>query len=242
MVWLLVIPGAILIVRNTPEERGLYPDGDPHPPPGEPHVTAGSGAPDKRRVLTSLTFWMLALPLATSPFVITALIFHQTSIFAEQGLSPAAAAAVFVPYAIASAACSLGAGVFIDRFGPKAAFLGNMVVMSATILFILFVVRSPATATVYGLMLGATGGTAQVIGGVTWAHFYGRQGLGRIQGSATMVGISAAAIGPLPLALAEGATESFQFGIASMLVLPVVASIAVWRARPVPYSERVMER
>jgi MFS family permease len=241
MVWLLVIPGAILVVRNTPEERGLYPDGDPSPPRGEPAGGLQPGVPDKRRVLTSLSFWQLAIPLATPAFVITAVIFHQTSIFGEQGLSAANAAMVFVPYAITSAICSIVAGLFIDRFGPRPAFLANMGVLSSALLLLLFVVSSPATATVYGLVLGATGGTAQVISGVTWAHFYGRHGLGRIQGSATMVGISGAAIGPLPLALFEGATGSFQTGLAAMLVLPVLSAFAVLLARPRQHAQRTGE-
>lgn len=232
MVWLLVIPAAVLIVRNKPEDVGLYPDGDSRPPAGEPAVSVSDSATDRRRVLTSASFWLLALPLATPPFVITALIFHQTSIFEEQGLTATDAATVFIPYAIAAAACSLGAGIFIDSFGPRIAFIVNMGLMICALLLIQLVVSSVFTATIYGFVLGATGGTGQVISGVTWAHYYGRHGLGRIQGSATMVGISGAAIGPLPLALIEGWTGSFEPGIAAMLVLPIAATIAVWLVRP----------
>ncbi len=234
MVWLLVIPGAIFIVRNKPEDKGLYPDGDPNPPPGESDASAADAGPDRRRVFTSLTFWSLALPLAVPGFVVTALIFHQTSIFAENGLGPGQAAAVFVPYAIAAAVCSLGAGMFIDRFGPRLAFLINMGVMLLALALVLFVVTNPTMATIYGLVLGATGSTSQVISGTTWAHFYGRQGLGRIQGSATMVGISSAAIGPLPIAFIEGWTGSFQPGIALMMFLPVAAALTLYFLPPRP--------
>lgn len=227
MVWLLVLPGAIFVVRNTPEERGLHPDGDPHPPPGESGRGPEPGAPDRRRVLTSLTFWTLALPLATPGFVVTALIFHQSSIFQENGLTATDAATVFIPYAIASAACSIGAGIFIDRFGPRLAFLVDMLIMLAALVLVYVAVSSLLTASIYAFVLGATGGTAQVISGTTWAHFYGRQGLGRIQGSATMVGISGAAIGPLPLAFLEGQTGSFGPGILAIMILPIAAALTI---------------
>ena len=35
MVWVLVVPGALLVARNRPEDVGLYPDGANQPPPGE---------------------------------------------------------------------------------------------------------------------------------------------------------------------------------------------------------------
>lgn len=225
MVWVLVIPLAVFVVRNRPEDKGLYPDGASHPPAGEEQTT-GPAPPDKRRILSSLTFWMLAVPLATPAFVITALIFHQTSIFGERGLSPTEAANVFVFYAISSALCSFGAGFLVDRFGPRRVFIGDMALLaSATALAL--TLTSPAMAAVYTLMLGAAGGTAQVVSGVTWAHFYGRQGLGRVQGSATMVGISSAAIAPMPLAFIEGATDSFRLGILAMIALPIAAAITI---------------
>ena len=98
MVWLLVIPAVWWLARDTPEQMGLHPDGADHPPLHE-IVTVSEDGVDDRRVLTSMTFWLLALPLTTSPFVVTALIFHQTGIFEERGLSATVAAGVFVPFA-----------------------------------------------------------------------------------------------------------------------------------------------
>ncbi len=78
MVWVLVIPLAVFVVRNRPEDKGLYPDGASHPPAGEEQTT-GPAPPDKRRILSSLTFWMLAVPLATWRSLSPRSIFHQTS-------------------------------------------------------------------------------------------------------------------------------------------------------------------
>ena len=89
MVWLLIIPGAFFLVKDRPEAVGLLPDGAPVPPvtAGQPGPPKSAPGPDRRKVFTSARFWMLALPLATTPLVGTALIFHQAGIFAEQGLS-----------------------------------------------------------------------------------------------------------------------------------------------------------
>ncbi len=131
MVWVLVVPGALLVARNRPEDMGLYPDGASEPLPGEA-IQPGRTVADRRRILTSTAFWMLALPLATSSLVTTGLMFHQTSIFVERGLTPAAAAFVFVPIAVVSAASSIVAGFVVDRIGPKYTFYGNMCLLLVT--------------------------------------------------------------------------------------------------------------
>jgi MFS family permease len=236
MVWVLVLPGAIFLVRNTPEDMGLYPDNRDRPPENEPSAAQTKGQPDKRRVFTSPTFWMLALPLATPSFVSTALIFHQVSIFNERGLSAAIAASVFVPYAITSASSSMAGGFIVDRMGPKFLFGLTMAALLAATLMAL-VITSPLLAIVYALLLGIQGGFQRIVGGTTWAHFYGRHNLGRIQGSAMMVGITSAAVGPLPVAFLHEQTGSYTLPILVMAALPILAVIAISFARPKPYGE-----
>lgn len=230
MVWMLVLPGALFLVRNRPEDMGLYPDGADGPPPEE--VGVDPDLPEPRLpVLTSPRFWILAIPLSTSALVVTGLVFHQAAVLGEQGLSPTVAAAIFVPYAISSAIVSVLAGDVADRFGPKWVFAASMFTLLAA-MGLAMVMDSLLLATVYAILLGASGGFSRIVGGVTWAHFYGRRGLGRVQGSAVMVNITASALGPLPLAWLQSQFDGFRPGIAMLAVLPVAAVITVAFARP----------
>ncbi len=52
-----------------------------------------------------------------------------------------------------------------------------------------------------------------------------------------MVGISSAALAPLPLALFQGATGSFATGITAMLVLPVLSAISMYTVRQGPAAQ-----
>ena len=166
LVWLLILPGTFFLVRNTPEEVGLLPDGEP--------VAAGQSVearrilgPDTRKVFTSASFWALALPLATPSLVVTAMIFHQTGIFAEQGLSANTAGAVFVPFAIASAASAVIGGFLVDRYGPRRVFVGAMVLLLIALGWLQFVDTIPG-AVIYAVILGASGALSQNISGVIW--------------------------------------------------------------------------
>jgi MFS family permease len=230
MVWILVVPGALLIARNRPEDMGLFPDGASEALPGEA-IQPGRAVEDRRPILTSAAFWMLAVPLATSSLVSTGLMFHQTAIFVERGLTPAAAAFVFVPIAVFSAASSIVAGFVVDRIGPKYTFYGNMCLLLGSMVVIRFL-DAPGGVFFYGIVLGASNGVTRVIAGVTWAHYYGRIGLGRVQGSAMMINITASALGPMPLAWLQAWFGNFGPGIAIMAVLPVAAMLMMSLARP----------
>ena len=238
LVWLLVIPATALFARNTPEEVGLHPDGADHPPLEA--VTVAEGERDDRRVLTSLSFWLLAMPLTTSPFVVTALVFHQTGIFEANGLSATVAAGVFVPFAVTTAITSALAGLAIDRVGPRPLFVLAMLLLLVG-LGVSRLIDGVLMATVYACVLGAGSGVQQIVQTTIWAHYYGRRGLGRVQGSATSIMIMMSAIGPLPLAAIEGVTGSYTMGILLMAAMPVLSIIGVSLARVTPPTVQVRE-
>ena len=229
IVLLLIVPAALLLVRNRPEDVGLFPDGADAPPSSE---QARPGLPDvdDRRVLSSLTFWLMAAPLATPGLVTTALIFHQTSIFEERGLSTTLAAAVFVVFAFASASTSMVAGFVVERTGPRALFIFAMGMLLA-VLALSLAVNSAWMAVVYVAAMGIAGGSMRIVQGVMWAHYYGRFGLGRVQGSAMMIAITGAAIGPFPLAVFRDFTGTYQAGIITMATLPALSIVVLLLAR-----------
>jgi len=229
MVWVLVLPGALFVVRNRPEDMGLYPDVADGPPPGEKATRTADDQP--MPVLTSAKFWILAIPLSTTSLVSTGLVFHQVAIVAEHRLPATVAAAMFVPFAISSAGVSLIAGDAADRFGPKWVFAVGMGTLLSGMLLAL-VMQSLAMAVVYAVLIGASSGFSRIVTAVTWAHFYDRQGLGRVQGSAVMATITASALGPLPLAWLQSQFDGFRTGIAILMILPIAATTTVALARP----------
>ncbi|MDN5697121.1 MAG: MFS transporter, partial [Rubrobacter sp.] len=224
MVWLLLIPAAIFVVRDRPEKIGAHPDGASGPPPDEPQEQDEGG--DRKRVLVSPDFWLLALPVAAIPFVVTALVFHQISILGAGGVSVAAAAGIFVAFAVASASATALAGPLIERLGPLYPLWLSLGLLLVAVVGLQFV-STPALATLYALVLGSASGVHGVVNGVIWAHYYGRRGLGAVQGPATMVSISAAALAPLPLAALQQLSGGYALGLAAMAVIPVACAALI---------------
>jgi MFS family permease len=172
----------------------------------------------------------LAIPLTAGPFVITALVFHQASIFVEHGLSRGVAAGVFTAFALASASASMLGGFAIDRFGPRLVLFASLTLLWCGTI-VLLGVASPWWAIVYATVMGLAGGTQSVSGAAIWAHYYGREGLGAVQGPATMVGITAAALAPLPLATFQQALGNYQMGIVAISMVPLLCIAVLWQFR-----------
>ena len=226
----LIIPVTLLIVRNQPEDVGLFPDGSSQPPASETRQAA-AGMRRDTRVFSSVSFWLLALALGTPGLVSTALVFHQTSIFEEKGLSATLAAGVFVIFAGSSAVSSLLAGFVVDRIGPKALYAFSMgALLLALVLAV--AIDSVSAAVMYVLVMGVAGGCHHIVQGVIWAHYYGRHGLGRVQGSAMTINFCASAAGPFPLAVFHDLTGTYTVGMVLMMALPVLSVLALVKARP----------
>jgi len=224
LVWLLVIPATLLLVRNRPEDLGLYPDAAAAPPEQERQAEPQAGAPLRRPVMRTRQFWVLALPLSATSFIATGLVFHQVSMFAERGLLADVAAGVFVPFAMASAGAMTLVGFVIERLGPKRLlFVIQALLFSAV--WQLQWITTPGAAILYAVTLGSAAGVQSVTAGVTWAHYYGRRGLGRVQGAASMVMISAAALAPLPLAALHQWSGNYTLGLIVLLGIPIVCSV-----------------
>ena len=227
---LLIVPVTLLVVKNRPEDVGLYPDGSSEPPISETRQ-AMVGGQRETKVFSSMSFWLLALSLGTPGLVSTALVFHQTSIFEEKGLSATLAAGVFVVFAASAAVSSIIAGFAVDRIGPKALYAFNMATLLVALILIV-AVDSAFMAVVYVLVMGISGGAHHIVQGVIWAHYYGRNGLGRIQGSAMTINFCASAVGPLPLAIFHDLTGNYMTGMVVMMALPVLSVLALVKAKP----------
>ena len=85
------------------------------------------------------------------------------------------------------------------------------------------VINSLYVAVIYVVMMGISSGSYIIVHSTIWAHYYGRHGLGRIQGPAMTLSVCASAVGPLPLAMFQEFTGSYTQGMLAMMALPVLS-------------------
>jgi MFS family permease len=161
----------------------------------------------------------LLLTIAAAPLVSTAAVFHATSLLSRSGLDAGAAAAALSVTAFAGAGGALTGGGLVDRAGVRASVVGMNIVLAGGV--VLLLVPRPMGAYAGFALVGIASGLNGTAGGAAWAHTYGVERLGELQGVGHGGRIAGAALGPLPLALALGLSGSYAPGLVALGALAV---------------------
>ncbi|MGB3593121.1 MAG: MFS transporter [Ornithinimicrobium sp.] len=222
----VVTPIALLLPRT------------PHRAPADALATrtAVGAAPDLDswtldEALRTGRFWIIAAALAATGLLSTALAFHQISILGAEGLSPLEAAANFLPQTLTGIAATLAAGALSDRIAPKYCVTFSMVAMAAALLLIPTI--SPGwTAIVYGLVLGAAGGSIRGIEAAAFARYFGTLHIGSIRGVATAINLASTAAGPLVLSLGRDLSGGYHLPVILLALIPLSVGALSVVARP----------
>ena len=231
MTWIFYLPLVYFLVQNKPEDIGLLPDGDTE----ESRSRGRSGDADlgltSGEALRLPAFWITAVSLSSFSMLVTALFFYQVSIFQSQGLPQQMAAQVFPVSAVAMVCFMPIFGRLLDRFPTKPLFAAAMLLMTASMLALVFVQNLP-TAIIYAVIFGLTNAAVHALIGYVWPHYFGRKHLGSIQGTAATIMVVGASIGPIPFGIAFDATGSYQSALLTLSLLPIACAIAVLLMRP----------
>ena len=233
-VWLTIIPLALLVMKDRPEQLGQRPDGAVHDDP------AGSGVVGMTRAEAVRTgwFWLMAAAVSVSGMLATGVAFHQISLLGERGLSMTAAAANFLPQTAAALLATLAVGALVDRVAPSRALAGCMVLLAAGLAWGT-VVTPGMSAIGFGLTIGAAGGSVRALEAATVPRVFGTAHLGAIRGLVAAFSVGSTAFGPVLFAVVQEAVGSYRPVLAVCAALPLLVALAAVRVpTPKPAAER----
>jgi len=172
----------------------------------------------------------MLLILCASPLISTAAIFHATSLLSGSGIGRAGAAAALSLTAVGAAVGAIAGGALVDRTGVRT----SLIAMSALLALAmgLLMVPQPVAALAAFAVLGVATGVNATGSGTAWARTFGVERLGELQGVGDAARIAAAALGPLPLAIAMEASGGYALGVAGLgfFALACTALSLRWRA------------
>ncbi len=226
-VLVVVLPIAGLFFRHRPERYGLLPDG-PIRPDELPTVELSSTLVEARR---TSHFWTLVGSICVLNCLGTAYLFHHVDLMTSGGVTREAAAVMFVAYGLVNWIANLGAGLGVDRWGPR------KVLAMGLALFTLLTVGLPlaqtsAAVVVYGVVFGVVQGIQSNVGGSAFAYYFGRDHIGAIKGFTHTLFVAATAIGPPLLPLIAGLLGGYSAALWVLALAPLGATVAVWAALP----------
>jgi MFS family permease len=154
----------------------------------------------RREALLDRGFYFLLPAALLTPFVATALLFHQVAIAAERGWSLELLAMAFVVFAAGHLGSLLGSGFLVDRLGGGRCLPLTMLPMSGGLLALAGFTGSWVPFCYLGL-LGVSIGLATTAFGAIWPERYGVLHLGAIRSMVHATVIVATAVAPVLIGL-----------------------------------------
>lgn len=233
VVWAVVLPVALLGLRNRPADLGQHPDGVV---PTAVDTARDAAGATRAQALRTPFFWVVVSGVAVSGTLSTAVAFHQVALLGERGLSPTEAAANFLPQTVAGLAATLGVGILVDRFSPRWLTSASMLTLAAGLLW--GTVVSPGwSALGYGAAIGAAGGAIRSLEAASFPRVFGTAHIGSIRGVVTAISVGSTAFGPVLFALVRAGTGAFTDALLWTSLLPLAVAAVAVLVRPPPRGE-----
>ncbi len=235
LVWVLALPVTLFVIKGSPQEMGLLPDGDAGAEEaaggdtdareGLPATAAEQGW-TAREALGDGQFYRVAAAFFLAPVAQMALLQHQVPLIIEAGISPSTAAAALGLTAGLGALGKLGFGRISEivpfRYAATLCF-GLQAVAALVLLFS----QSMAAVWAYVALFGFAMGGVVVLLPLVVAHFFGLTSFAVIMGVLSLVQATGNATGALLSGLIYDTFGSYDYAMMACVVLYTMACVAI---------------
>lgn len=247
LVWLLALPVTLFVMKGSPAEIGLLPDGDEpgfratRGPRNEPAPAASGSAaaeegwPLRAAVRTRAFFW-IATTFFLGPAAQMGMLQHQVPLIVEAGLSESAAATAL---GFTAGLGGLGKLCFgrISEMLPFRWAIALCFGLQALGVLVLLGAESIATVWVYVTIFGFAMGGVIVLLPLAVGHFFGLAAFGVIMGALSLILALGNASGALISGIIHDSFGSYDYAMIAYLCLYLIAALSIFLAgRPRRYA------
>ena len=249
LVWLLALPMTLFVIKASPAELGLLPDGDaeepapaldPHAPPSQagasaPAAEADEGWPLRAAVRTSTFFW-LAATFFLGPIAQMGMLQHQVPLIVEAGISQAMAATAL---GLTAGLGGLGKLSFgrISEIVPFRYAIMLCFALQALGVLVLFNAESIVMVWVYVCIFGFAMGGVIVLLPLAVGHFFGLASFGVIMGTLSLILALGNASGALISGVIYDLLGSYHYAMIAYMCLYAIAAMSIFLAgKPRQYT------
>ena len=240
-VMLAIVPVAF-VMRRTPEDYGLRPDGDrgdgavqaAQTPSGvEPHSLTRSQA------LRTSGFWLLTFGFALNYTAMTAILIHAIPFATEAGFSRAIAASALAVNGLGNLSSKAFWGYGLQRFDPRL-LAGSAYTISSTGVALMIVAGATGQSAVlfpgfflYGFGFGGTIPLSEFL----WARYFGRRHIGAIRGIGNPIAIVGTGVGPILAGAWFDLSGDYNPAFIATIAVYMTAAVVIGISRD-PLSDR----
>ena len=229
IIWATVIPLAVFALpRRRPRDAAVHgtESGTHNSRPSSSHAVEADASWTLREAMHTGMFWLVTGGVSVTGMLGTALAFHQIDILGERGLSPAMAAANFLPQTAAGLLATLLTGYLADRVADRALISAAMLVLVVALVAASYV--GPGWGAIgYAIAVGTAGNSIRTLEATAFPNCFGLAHIGAIRGVVHTAAVAGTAFGPLAFSLGRDVSSSYRpVLLVSALVPAAVAMLA----------------
>lgn len=239
----IMFPAAVLLIRNKPEDIGQLTDGKSLKAVKDlsPKDSKALSEKEKEKSWTlqeakrTRTFWLMLYSTLVPALINTAITFHFVSIITEKGFDNAFAAYLLSTMAVIQMGMTFVAGFVLEKVKVNI-LKGWSYILYVVIILLINYTAQPALLILFAVLQGIFMAMNGVSTNVLWADYYGRANLGKIRGLAMSAMVIGSALGPFPFGLAFDIFGRYDEILLASLLLPILAAVAMFIS-PAPTAE-----
>ena len=220
------------VMRHSPEQYGLLPDGAQQTyRDGKVQAAPKITGLTARQALKTQAFWMLSISHGLALLVVGAALLHQIPHMVEgMGLTAGTAGLVVAVLAIVVITAQLSGGYIGDRINKKVGIAGCMLAHGAG--FAIFALSTSLTgALAFAVLHGVAWGVRSPLINSIRADYFGRAHYATIMGFTSMIVMIGMTAGPLFAGIMYDATGNYQVPFLVLAGLAGLGSLAALAAR-----------
>ncbi len=253
VLYIIVLPLALLVLRNSPSEMGLTPDDDSREVISREPVSAVPGVvsspsdgtidppqaghqdmPPSRALARSWTvkealrtqaFWLLALGFSVTFLTQISFSVHSIPFFVSKGLAAETAALVVSASTAVVGLLRIPYGFAIDRIHNVRAVMMLLILTQGTALGLLLVSVDPIALCAFIALWGFTGGGMPLMESSLIVRAFGDRNYGAILGTSGLVSTIGTVAGPVLTGMVFDATGGYTSAIIASLAVSLVAFV-----------------
>lgn len=230
LLFILTVPIHVLILRHSPAELGLRPDGATAAPEQSAEAPVLEGM-SLSEALRDSGFWWLCAAMVLATMTTMAMAVHFIPFLLDQGYSAAFAAGL---------AGAVGVLAIPGRltFTPLGSYVARRYVLAAIFalqagaLLLLIGNSSTLAVIIYVVLFGAGAGALTPARAAIVAEYYGRRHYGSISGGVATAVTGARAAAPISTGLLYTITDSYLPVLWTLVAIALLAAVAAVKARP----------
>ena len=236
--WVLVIPLALLMVKQRPEVMGLLPDGrtqEDRKTSSAAKETKGPPPESGRRTLKGIlrlhTFWLIAAIYLMFFLGQFSIIMHSFSLFTDKGIPAVTASTMVSIIGLFSFTGKIALGYLSDRLPVRYVMMGTFALEAVAILLLLLV-KSAMIGWLFVLLWGFTMGGMFGLLPLLVGKYFSREIIGKMLGIFAICSSIGHLLGSPFMGYSFDLTGSYNLALFVFAALHVLSLVLVFFIRP----------